>query len=239
MNWTEDSIRWYKQATEYTRYYEHLFQMIQPYLSENHAVCDIGCGLGYLSTTMAKHVAHVTAIDVADKPIDLLKQHIQTNEVTNVEVLRKSWTAIEGQYDTVISSFFLSEADDILALLPHAKKQLIIILSNGSEASFLPDRKTVHYKKRADRLMAQLDKQGTAYLFLEDQVQFGQPFVSEQDAVRYIHHYAPNCQTEDVQAHLAEYMETISADTHDFHHFLSNKKDVGIVIINTESMKGE
>ena len=239
MNWTEDSIRWYKQATEYTRYYRHLFQMIQPYLSKDQSVCDLGCGLGYLSTTLAKHVGHVTAIDVADKPINLLKQYVQANKVTNLEVLHKSWTDIEDKYDTVVSSFFLSEADDILTFLPNAKRQMIIILSNGSEDSFLPDKTTIHYKQRAYRLKEQLDKRNIQYLFIEDKVQFGQPFVEMQDVSHYIQHYAPTCKDHDEQEHIRRYMENISAKSHDFQYFFSNKKDVGIFIINTESAKGE
>ena len=56
---------------------------------ENQRVLDVGCGGGILAESMAKNGAHVTAIDMAEKPLAVARLH-QAESGTDIDYQRST-----------------------------------------------------------------------------------------------------------------------------------------------------
>ncbi len=82
--WNHDMIRYMKDASEYGDYYHKLAGILAEYIPEAASVCDAGCGLGYLSLELVKYSGHVTAIDISDDALNILRQNIRKN-IENIE----------------------------------------------------------------------------------------------------------------------------------------------------------
>ena len=54
--WTQESIAYMDDACRRTDFHWKLAAELQPYLRETDSVCDAGCGLGYLSLSLAPYV---------------------------------------------------------------------------------------------------------------------------------------------------------------------------------------
>ena len=233
MFWTEKSTLWYKHAAEYTGYYRVIYDEISPHIHEKDSVCDIGCGLGYLSVEMAKKARMVTASDFEERPLLDLEERKKQVNITNLEILQSDWAEIcdKPQWDIVVSSFFKSNLADISKLLGFCRKRLILVVSNGSENSFLPWGRSRHFEKKADSLKGGLVEKNIPFIYRDLTVQFGQPLFSQEEIVEFIKHYLPDCEQEKIDSHIHANVKKIQADSYGNEYFLSNKKDIGIFII--------
>ena len=84
------------------------------------AVLDVGCGGGILAEAMAHRGAHVTGIDLADKPLQIAQAHAQGQPV-DVRYLKSSAEdhAVNhaGQYDVVTCMEMLEHVPDPQAVI--------------------------------------------------------------------------------------------------------------------------
>ena len=239
MFWTDKSTRWYKHAAEYTKYYQAIYDEISTYIYETDSVCDIGCGLGYLSAEIAKKASTVTATDFEERPLLDLAERVKQDSITNLEILQSDWAEIsdEPQWDIVVSSFFKSNLADISKLLGFCRKRLILVVSNGSEDSFLPCGRSGHFRRKADYLKEGLVERNIPFLYRALSVQFGQPLFSREAIVEFIKHYLPDCEQKEIDAHIHAHVKKIQTDSFGNEYFLSNKKDIGIFIIEKKSLE--
>ena len=74
-------------------------------------VLDIGSGPGNWTVPLARTAAHVTALEPAGAMVDLLRQRIEKDAITNVTVHQRTWQAIgldeedwTGRFDLVFAS---------------------------------------------------------------------------------------------------------------------------------------
>lgn len=233
MFWTEKSTKWYKQAAESTKYHQAIYQEISPYIDETASVLDVGCGLGYLSTEIAQKTQEVTASDIEDRPLQDLEERLNQDDLTNLYILKSDWSVISDKpkWDIIVSCFFKSNIEDIGRLFEYGRERLILVVSNGSENSFLPGRNTNHYQKKADLLADNLRDRNIPFQYRKCNIQFGQPFSTMAEAVEFIKHYQPNCDDTEIDTHLRSHMEIIPKDTHGNQYFLPNLKEVCIFVI--------
>lgn len=231
--WTEQSTRWYKEAAEYTQYHQAIYQEIAPYIEKTDSVGDIGCGLGYLSLEIALNGGIVTASDIADLPLQDLEKRIKQNNIQNLFILKSDWSELENthKWDVVVSSFFKCKLEEIAELMALCRKRVILVVSNGSEDSFLPWKRSNHYKKKAEALKKGLTMGGIPFLYKNLAIQFGQPLYSKEDAGEFIKNYIPDCPQTEIDSHIHKYLKKIPADANGNEYFFSNNKEIGIFII--------
>jgi len=137
----------------------------------------------------------------------------------------------EPEWDVVVSSFFKSNIEDFGRLFEYCCERLILVVSNGSENSFLPVRNSQHYQKRADLLADCLRSRGIPFYYKNCIIQFGQPFSSIAEVGEFIKHYQPNCDNEEIDYHIRSHVENITKDAYGNQYFLSNLKEVCVFVI--------
>ena len=81
--WTDDMIRYMADAGRRTNFHRRLTAELLPYLSPRDHVCDAGCGLGFLSLSLAPHVRHVTAADCDAQALSVLKEELAARHIEN------------------------------------------------------------------------------------------------------------------------------------------------------------
>jgi 2-polyprenyl-6-hydroxyphenyl methylase / 3-demethylubiquinone-9 3-methyltransferase len=79
------AARWWDETSQFKplhRINPHRLQWIENLAGlANQSVLDIGCGGGILAESMARRGAHVTGIDLADKPLQIAKLHAAEQQV--------------------------------------------------------------------------------------------------------------------------------------------------------------
>ena len=94
------------------------FMPIDPY----DRVADIGCGPGYFSIPMAKHLVHgkLYAMDIDDEMLDALRPRVEEAKLGNIEVLKCGATdfPLETEsLDGVLLAFVIDQSEDRIGFL--------------------------------------------------------------------------------------------------------------------------
>ncbi len=94
-----------------------------------HVVADIGCGPGYFTIPLAKHLCFgkVYAMDVQQQMLELLIKRLNLSRLTNVDTLVSQETVLplkDDSLDGALVAFVLQEAEDPEELLRETKRCL-------------------------------------------------------------------------------------------------------------------
>ena len=82
--WNEDMIRFLRDASEQSDYHRLLAETLAGRLPADAHVCDAGCGLGYLSLRLAPYCRRVTAVDVCEETLAVLRENCAKEGITNI-----------------------------------------------------------------------------------------------------------------------------------------------------------
>ena len=82
--WDEDMIRFLRDASEQSDYHRLLAETLAGRLPADAHVCDAGCGLGYLSLRLAPYCRRVTAVDVCEAALAVLRENCAKEGITNI-----------------------------------------------------------------------------------------------------------------------------------------------------------
>lgn len=229
--WTRESIRLFKNAAEYNQYHEFLKGVLHPFIEKEDTVLDLGCGLGYLSLELAPICAKVTAMDVDSNALQVLSENIEEKTIRNIQVLYKDWKNIppSEKWDIVVVCFFGQLRRDIEGFLKKCNKRVIAVVSNESASTFLPKAKNARHKEQAKDIQDFLSENYQVRHYEQTEVQFGQPFLSYDEAVSFVKHYRPKNDDASIQEHLEKYL--VPANTKPYTYVLPNEKSVGIFVI--------
>ncbi|MGG2016331.1 class I SAM-dependent methyltransferase [Bacillus sp. S10(2024)] len=128
---TDEAIkRWNKHADYFTAGYdEHggihrevllnpaIFSLIEDVKGKK--LLDAGCGEGYLSRILAKQGATVTAVDYAEKMIEIAKQRTKSDEAIEYKQgnCEKLDFLTDAQYDLIVSNMVIQDLENYEAAL--------------------------------------------------------------------------------------------------------------------------
>ena len=76
--WTPEMIRLMQNANARSEYHRQLAAILAPKLAGCRTLCDAGCGLGSLSAALIPYFDAITAADVSDAALDVLRETIRT-----------------------------------------------------------------------------------------------------------------------------------------------------------------
>ena len=98
------------------------FMPIDPY---DH-VADIGCGPGYFSIPLAKHLVYgkLYSLDILDEMLDVLRERVAEQNLGNMEILKCAATDFQVPGESlngVFLAFVIHQNDDRVAFLEAAK----------------------------------------------------------------------------------------------------------------------
>ncbi len=227
--WGEDALRFMCDASEYGSFYKTLAEELLPYLPRDGHICDAGCGLGYLSQTLAEHCAHVTAIDIAQAPIDSLASRCTED---HLHIRCENIFDISDTFDAMIFCYF-GKTEEILNL---AKKlcsgQVIVIKRDCSEHTFSLGQ--VRRKRHSvENIRQALRDRGIPFVQKQLCIEMGQPFRCLEDAMRFFELYNKSDQA--VTLDLVE-KRLIRTESREFPLYLPSIRKMEMIVFSTTDL---
>lgn len=237
--WTKESMEWMSKANDYTGYFPKVKDLLMPYLKPDDTILEIACGTGHLAQSLSYSVKEVIALDISHLAVDFTKEQLNERKIENVTALCDDWKNIAlgvnpalnaKKIDLVIFSYFGAILENfsllsrfsprtIIAILPYSKFNSRYSNSKGDN----PGRK----KETVENIVSFLDKKKIPFQLIEKELEFGQPFSSYEDALRYTSHYYNHYTQEEARSFLEKTLVQENGTI-----YLPNKKHIGIFIIH-------
>lgn len=232
--WGSERIRFMVDACEYGTYHQQLAKLLAPYLEGAERVCDVGCGLGYLSLELAKSAPHVTAVEVDEEAISVLRENCATLEIGNISVLCQDAFSLDEaqQFDRMIFCVFGTVEEVLSVAEKHCTGDVLIITRNEKHHRFSHVQEALRDRKYSfENKCYELRKRGISFESKEFTLEFGQPFRNMEDAAAFYGLYSKKGVLSDEEL-LARLEKT---NRQDFPFYLPKKSNLGFIRI---SMKG-
>lgn len=219
--WTQESIAYMDDACRRTDFHRKLTAELQPYLRETDCVCDAGCGLGYLSLSLAPYVGAVTAVEWDSQALAVLEREVKAQGIANVTAVQGDVLAYrpEKPYDAMVFCFFGSIEEILAAAARCCRGTVLAVVRNDARHRFSgksrgPGR---HSYETACRI---LTEKGISFTTRTASFAFDQPFRSLEAARRFFELYGGS---EDWRARLVE-----TGDP-EFPWRLPSRRDFGLI----------
>lgn len=89
------------------------------------AVIELGCGTGKNTEWLAEHAAHVTAVDLSEKMMEIAREKVVRNNVVFQQAdITHPWTFTERKADLVTCSLILEHIEDLLPVFRNVSDHL-------------------------------------------------------------------------------------------------------------------
>lgn len=200
--WTQESIAYMDDACRRTDFHRKLTAELQPYLRETDCVCDAGCGLGYLSLSLAPYVGAVTAVERDSQALAVLEREVKARGIANVTAVQDDVLAYrpDTRFDAMVFCFFGSIEEILAAAARCCRGTVLAVVRNDARHRFSgksrgPGR---HSYETACRILA---KKGISFTTRTASFAFDQPFRSLEAARRFFELYGGS---EDWRSQLVE-----------------------------------
>lgn len=232
--WGSERIRFMTDACEYGQYHHHLAQLLGPHLEGAERVCDVGCGLGYLSLELAKFVPHVTAVEIDEEAIRVLRKNCTAKGIDNVTALCSDAFSMgeKQQFDCMIFCVFGSMEEVLSIGKKHCCGDILMITRNEKHHRFSSEQDALRDRKYSfENYCYELRQRSIPFEAREFTLEFGQPFRSLEDAAAFYELYSKSGDIS--QAELMERLE--KTNRQDFPYYLPKKSNLGFIRI---TMKG-
>lgn len=200
--WTQESIAYMDDACRRTDFHRKLTAELQPYLRETDCVCDAGCGLGYLSLSLAPYVGAVTAVERDSQALAVLEREVKARGIANVTAVQNDVLAYrpDTRFDAMVFCFFGSIEEILAAAARCCRGTVLAVVRNDARHRFSgksrgPGR---HSYETACRI---LTEKGISFTTRAASFAFDQPFRSLEAARRFFELYGGS---EDWRSQLVE-----------------------------------
>ena len=234
--WTPEMIAFMQAANSRSTYHKDLAALLAPKLACCEYVCDAGCGLGSLSLALSPYIPSITAADVSQPALDVLRQTIRERGIGNIRVLQRDLLGCGApeSYDAMICCFFGRLAEILPLARQSCRKTLILIKKDYNAHRFSLNTQPLRgetapvaaERLRALRIPFTLDAQ---------ELEYGQPFRTLEEAVRFFTIYSKDSDPAAITAQslLPRLQKTQDAE---FPYYLPQKKRLGILTIRMEDL---
>lgn len=220
--WTQESIAYMDDACRRTDFHRKLAAELQPYLRETDCVCDAGCGLGYLSLSLAPYVGAVTAVERDSQALAVLEREVKARGIANVTAVQDDVLAYrpDTRFDAMVFCLFGSMDEILAAAARCCRGTVLAVVRNDARHRFSgksrgPGR---HSYETACRI---LTEKGINFTTRTASFAFDQPFRSLEAARRFFELYGGS---EDWRARLVE-----TGDP-EFPWRLPSRRDFGLIV---------
>ena len=234
--WTPEMIRLMQNANARSEYHRQLAAILAPKLAGCRTLCDAGCGLGALSAALSPYFEKITAADVSDEALDVLRQTIRTRQLTNITPLHCDLLTSEDktQYDAMVFCFFGSLAEILPVARRQCAKTVIIIKKNYDLHRFSLTEQPIR-GETASAVCETLRKLGVPFEFDAQELEHGQPFASLDEAVRFFRIYSRD-ETPGAITPEAVLPRLLRTDNAQYPYYLPQTKRLGILTIRMEDL---
>jgi len=146
----------YKEFEDDLKYSNYLAPIKKVLLSKPETVLDIGAGTGIFAIPLAKKVKNVVVIEPSQVTLDLLKEKVGADNLTNIKSLCVRWEEVsekelmelnKGKFDAVLSFHSLGGIADTIQSLRKMNdvcSGFVYLLVGSSEYNQCPDYKNLY-----------------------------------------------------------------------------------------------
>ena len=189
--WTDDRIRFMADAAGHTDFHRLLASELLPYLHPDDAVCDAGCGLGYLSLALAPHVRHITAAERDVAALAVLERELAARHIENVTPLCADVFTHRpaSPYDAMVFCFFGSMDEILSVAAAQCRGRVIAVKRDQTAHRFTVTRQPLGGSHGLAAACRRLEELGIPYELKRTAFRFDQPFRSLEDARRFFEIY--------------------------------------------------
>lgn len=229
--WSADSIRWYEQAARCHDYHLQLARRILERLPSGARVCDMGCGLGYLSLALSAGARSVLAVDCKAQALAVLRRNVRAAGIQNVEALEGDFERLpdpKQPFDGMVFSLFGSLWDFYERACRWSGDRIFYIMNAASKRTFSA-AKQKNPGARPQAIAEFLQGKGATYTLDWLELPLGQPFESYADALRFMQHYDGESTLEQRRAFLERNL--LPYDRPGFPLYLPNDKRLAMFTI--------
>ncbi len=108
-----------------------LYRRLRQATGRRSTVLDVGAGTGRFSLALAPHVGSVTAVDAAERMLDVCRRQVASLGLTNVAMVHSKWEDAEVEpADVAFSSY-------VVTLVPDAARFLAKLDAAATQRAFL------------------------------------------------------------------------------------------------------
>lgn len=220
--WNEEMVRFLRDASEYSDYHARLAEWMSPYLHRAGHLCDVGCGLGYLTLALSNYVNQITAVDQSEIALAVLRE--KAAEKPNITVLCDNVYHFteHHKYDDMVFSFF-GKMDEIAQIAKKNCRGTVFALKKN----YVNHRFTEGDHPVGDdsfrNAVEWLNRRGVPFVSETLTLEMGQPLKSRDEARRFFALY--NRGGEITDAFLDSRL--IETGREDFPLYLPQKREVG------------
>ncbi|RAU93465.1 class I SAM-dependent methyltransferase [Paenibacillus sp. YN15] len=223
-SWNEETIAWFKAASAYTGFHRKLAERLLATVGGAEVLYDIGCGLGLLSQELAPRVGKIVCVDINQEALASLERDAAAKGIGNISTLLGDCYRTEPACDVVLMSYFGSSSLDYF--LPYCRRLISIVdldeRSSLGGSSLSGARRS---RQTADKLERRLMEAGRSYTMEPISLEFGQPFTSRADAVRFLQVYY-RCSPEEAEAFITGRL--VKAEQAAYEYYLPYTKTMGV-----------
>ena len=237
--WTPHSIKFLRDASEYSDYYEKLAEKIFAYIPKDSRICDAGCGLGYLSLKLAQFAASVTAIDCCEEALEVLSENIDRSDISNISL--RSGNIFEyppsTRYDAMVFCFFGNTQESLTIAKEQCDGKIILIKKDYYEHRFSIGHHVLE-RYSFEKTCNDLDEKKIQYQKERFSLQMGQPFHNLDDAVLFFQIYSQDDHPEQINQEMIR-SKLIADPSGRYPFYLSSEKRLGLIALDTEDIPDE
>lgn len=235
--WKPQMIRFMRDASEYGDYNRKIAELILPYVNKNSHICDAGCGLGYLSAELSDHVKKVTAVDVNQNALCILKDIMMKRLISNIEICSDDIFSMqpESKFDHMVFCFFGS-VNEILNISRRMCKGDIFIVNRDYKKHRFSVGEHPSHSENYENMCDYLNSRNIKFEGQNLELEFGQPFSSLSDAHVFFETYSKD---EDKSVVTDEFLNDrlIRTGKEDFPFYLPHKRKIGFIRISVSDIR--
>lgn len=187
--WTDDSIRFMQDASEFSDFHERLAAFLAPLLPPQARVIEAGSGLGYLSRALAPYCHSIVALDRSAAASAVAARLAKT--VPNMDaVCSDLWEySVKKPPDAAVFCYFGRMEEILRFARKHHIPKVLVIKRDIAHHRFSLTPQPVRFES-LQHSMELLENEGIAYSVSRHVLSFDQPFRSVADAVRFFQIYS-------------------------------------------------
>lgn len=176
--WNERKIEWYERASAFSSYHRLLSLEIEKEIEKEERIIELGCGLGYAAEYLYNDGYTIVASDIDEHVLERAKAR------SHLDIFRKI-DANEALPETVVYLMInfgrISENDMLEKLLSLSDK--VVYIESHHSGQNTDRRKKTGKAEKTEEYLESIDALYERRIITYD---FPQPFLSENDAKRYI-----------------------------------------------------
>lgn len=222
--WSDQELRWYKEAEQVSTYFDRLAQLISAELPPKAVVHDLGCGNGALAFRLAANGLRVTAVDHDPQAVN---EVIRRNETAKhrIRVLQQDYENLEEVVPYPIFCLCGDIRSELSLLIRWQSNKVIIVTPDDSQVPFKikPTLRKAICSSQMDELLRCLGLTYAADRVVEE---FGQPLKDFSHAQAFAQHHNPHFSEDDITIWLAKNLQ--DSDFPNYRYYLPSKKRVTV-----------